>query len=172
MVASEVSLSRTICFDSKRDNNMASINEVTIMGNLGRDPELRRTKNDTPVATLNIATTRKWTDKTTGEVTEDTEWHRVVVWGPAAASVAKHKKKGDQILVRGYLQTREYTDKDDVKRWSTEIVAGSWSPMGVVFTGRAEGGGTRPSHPADDPNLEPPNDRYMPGDPGDDNIPF
>lgn len=127
---------------------MASLNEVRIMGNLGADPELRYTASGTAVCTLSIATTRQWTDKN-DERHEETEWHRVVVWAGQAESVHKHKRKGDQLIICGRLQTREWEDKDGAKRYSTEIVAEQ-----VLFTGRAPKNG--PSHPADDPNLEEP----------------
>lgn len=149
---------------------MSSLNNVEIMGNLGADPELRHTKAGKPVATLSIATTRKYKrgEGTYAETIEETEWHRVVVWGGAAEVVAKHKRKGDQLLVRGYLRTTKYTDKEGVDRYSTEIVAGEWQRSSIVFTGRASGGGQRPEHPADDPHAsEPPTFA-----PGDDDIPF
>lgn len=128
---------------------MASVNEARIMGNLGADPELRFTKSGKPVASLSIATTRKWTDPNSGEVHEETEWHRVVVWGKQAEAVSKHKHKGDQVYVAGRLQTRKYTDDAGVDRWATEIVAEQ-----VLFTGRAPS--SRPAHPADAYDEPPP----------------
>lgn len=136
---------------------MSSLNNVEILGNLGADPEVRYTKGGKAVATLSIATTRKYRrgDPDDAELIEETEWHRVVVWGPSAEIVAKHKRKGDQLLVRGYLRTQKYTDKDGVDRWSTEIVAGEWQRSSIIFTGRAAS--KRPEHPADDPQAsEPP----------------
>lgn len=149
---------------------MRSLNEVTIMGNLGRDPELRHTQGGTAVCTLSIATTRTWTKD--GEKHEETEWHRVVVWGKAAEATAQHKKKGDQLLVKGYLRTREWEDKEKVKRYSVEIIAGDWQRGGVIFTGKGDGGGGRSApHPADGPDPTT-GGGYIPGDPGDDDIPF
>jgi single-strand DNA-binding protein len=145
---------------------MASINEVRIMGNLGQDPEVRFTQNGTAVCTLSVATSKAWTDEKTKEKRETTEWHRVVVWGAAAETVAKHKRKGDQVHVAGYLQTRKYTDDAGVERYSTEVVAGQWQWGGVLFTGKAPS--NRPGHPADDEGAEPPRG----GAPGDDDIPF
>lgn len=163
---------------------MASINEVRLMGNLGQDPDLRYTQGGIAVCTLNLATSKSWTDQKTGEEKEQTEWHRVVVWGKAAEAVAKAKKKGDQLHVSGYLQTRKYTDAQGVEKYATEVVAGNWDFGGVKFTGRAPS--NRPSHPADDAGAEPgpgartrpapaggpPPDSYIPSIPGDDDIPF
>lgn len=121
------------------------------------------------MCTLSLATSRKFTKKN-GEVIDETEWHRVVVWGPGAEAVARNKKKGDQIFVEGHLTTRKYVDKNGVDRYSTEVVAGNWSPGGVVFVGKAES--NRPQHPAEREQQAPsgpPND--VPG-PGDDDIPF
>lgn len=150
---------------------MRSLNEVTIMGNLGKDPELRHTQGGTAVATLNIATSRAWTKD--GVKHEETEWHRVVVWGKAAEATAEHKKKGDQILVKGYLRTQKYTDAKGIDRWSTEIVAGDWQRGGVIFTGRGDGRTSgAPPHPAEGPDPTQGGGGYIPGDPGDDDIPF
>lgn len=137
---------------------MASVNVIFLMGNLGQDPELRRTKSDRAVATLNIATSRSWTDDKTGEVHEETEWHRVVVWGKQAEAVAAHKKKGDQIHVQGEMRYRKYTDDKGIERWTAEVHAER-----VLFTGRAPS--SRPNHPADAFEDQPP-------PPSDDDIPF
>jgi single-strand DNA-binding protein len=113
-----------------------SINEVTILGNLGHDPELRFTQQGTAVATLSIATTKQWTDKDTNEKKEHTEWHRVIVWGKSAEWVADNKRKGDQMLVKGHLQTRSYEAEVNGAphvKYTTEIVARSWDPFGGCF---------------------------------------
>lgn len=127
---------------------MASLNEVRLLGNLGADPELRVTQGGTAVATCSLATTRVYTDKNNDEY-EETEWHRVVVWAGQAESLCKHKRKGDQVLVLGRLQTRKWTDDKGVERYSTEVVA-----QQVIFTGRAPKSGA--PHPADDPNIREP----------------
>ena len=103
---------------------MASLNEVTLMGYLGRDPEIRYMPNGDPVATLSIGTSHGWTDKETGEQKEHTEWHRVVVFGKKVVEnvVSKYLKKGSSIWVRGELRTRKWVDKDTKQdRFSTEI---------------------------------------------------
>jgi single-strand DNA-binding protein len=101
---------------------MASVNKVTIIGNLGRDPELRFTQGGTAVCNLNIATTRVYKDKSDEKV-EETEWHRVTVWGKTAENCNKFLSKGKQAYVEGRLKTSSYEDKDGVKKYSTEIVA-------------------------------------------------
>jgi single-strand DNA-binding protein len=101
---------------------MASLNRVTILGNLGQDPELRYTANQTPVVTLNIATTENWTGRD-GQRQENTEWHRVIVWGKQAENCSKYLAKGRSALVEGRLQTRSWEDKNGQKRYTTEIIA-------------------------------------------------
>ena len=99
---------------------MGSLNKVMLVGNLGRDAELRYTSDGTAVATLNLATTETWKDKE-GEKQEKTEWHRIVVWGKTAEALKDYLVKGKQILVEGKLQTRQWNDKDGVMRYTTEI---------------------------------------------------
>ncbi len=99
---------------------MGSVNKVILVGNLGRDCELRYTPAGAAVNTLNMATTETWTDKG-GQKQEKTEWHRVVLWGKSAESLAEYLVKGKQIYVEGRLQTRQWDDKDGNKRYTTEI---------------------------------------------------
>jgi single-strand DNA-binding protein len=99
---------------------MGSVNKVILVGNLGRDAELRYTPGGAAVATLNMATTEVWNDKQ-GQRQEKTEWHRVVLWGKSAESLAEYLTKGKQIYVEGRLQTRQWDDKDGNKRYTTEI---------------------------------------------------
>jgi len=98
------------------------VNKVILIGNLGADPELKTVSNGNSVAELRLATSRKWTDKT-GQKQEDTQWHRVVVWGKQAEACGEYLAKGRQIFVEGRLQTREWEDRDGNKRWTTEVVA-------------------------------------------------
>lgn len=112
-----------------------ALNKAMIIGNLGDDPELRYTQSGTPVANLSIATNRKWTDKS-GESNEQTEWHRVVVFGRQAENCEKYLKKGRQVYVEGRLQTRSWDDRDGNKRYTTEIVAQT-----VQFLSGGGGGG-------------------------------
>jgi single-strand DNA-binding protein len=99
---------------------MGSVNKVILVGNLGRDAELRFTPGGAPVATLNLATTEVWNDKG-GQKQEKTEWHRVVLWGKSAETLSEYLVKGKQIYVEGRLQTRQWDDKDGNKRYTTEI---------------------------------------------------
>jgi single-strand DNA-binding protein len=99
---------------------MGSVNKVLLVGNLGRDAEMRYTPGGAAVATLNLATTEVWNDKA-GKRQEKTEWHRVVVWGKSAESLAEYLTKGKQVYVEGRIQTRQWDDKDGNKRYTTEI---------------------------------------------------
>jgi single-strand DNA-binding protein len=99
---------------------MGSVNKVILVGNLGRDAELRYTPAGAAVATLSMATTETWNDKA-GQRQERTEWHRVVLWGKSAESLNEYLTKGKQIYVEGRLQTRQWDDKDGNKRYTTEI---------------------------------------------------
>ena len=99
---------------------MGSVNKVILVGNLGRDAELRYTPGGAAVATLNLATTETWNDKE-GQRQEKTEWHRVILWGKQAETLNQYLQKGKQIYVEGRLQTRQWDDKDGNKRYTTEI---------------------------------------------------
>ncbi len=101
---------------------MASLNKVILIGNLGRDPEVRYTQNGTAVANFTLATNEVWTDKG-GERQERTEWHRIVVWGKQAEIVREYLSKGRQVYVEGSLQTRQWDDREGNKRTTTEIKA-------------------------------------------------
>jgi single-strand DNA-binding protein len=102
---------------------MASLNKVQLIGNLGADPEVRFTQGGVAVANLRIATTEKWKDKNSGELKEQTEWHRVVVFGKLAELCREYLAKGRSIYVEGRLQTRSWDDKDGNKRYTTEVQA-------------------------------------------------
>lgn len=114
---------------------MASVNEVFLIGNLGKDPEVRFTPGGQAVANFTVATNESWADKS-GAKKERVEWHRIVVWGKAAESCAEYLAKGRQVCVRGRIQTREWNNKEGVKHYTTEIVA---HPAGIVFLGGKDG---------------------------------
>ena len=116
---------------------MGSVNKVILVGNLGRDAELRYTPGGAAVATLNMATTETWNDKS-GQRQEKTEWHRVVFWGKVAESLTEYLTKGKQVYVEGRLETRQWNDKDGNKRYTTEIKGDK-----IVLLGSAGGGGGR-----------------------------
>ena len=100
-----------------------SVNKVILIGNLGRDPEIRSTHDGTRVANMSVATSESWKDKTSGERKERTEWHRVVVFNDKLVEIIeKYLKKGSKVYVEGALQTRKWTDKDNQERYSTEVV--------------------------------------------------
>src|SRR2546430_1433 len=118
-----------------------SVNKVILVGNLGRDPEVRYTPSGQAVANFTVATNEGWTDKA-GQKQERTEWHRIVVWGKSAENCGEYLSKGRQVYVEGRLQTREWTNKEGAKQFTTEVVA---NPVGgVVFlAGGDRGGGGR-----------------------------
>ena len=106
------------------------VNKVILVGNLGRDPEVRYSPNGSAVANITLATSESWKDKTSGEKQEKTEWHRVVFFGRLAEIAGEYLKKGAQIYVEGRLQTRKWTDKEGHERYTTEIVAGEMQMLG------------------------------------------
>jgi len=106
------------------------VNKVILIGNLGRDPEVRYSPNGSAIANVTIATTESWKDKNSGEKQEKTEWHRVVFFGRLAEIVGEYLKKGSQIFVEGRLQTRKWQDKDGQDKYTTEIVANEMQMLG------------------------------------------
>jgi single-strand DNA-binding protein len=124
-----------------------SVNKVILVGNLGRDPEVKRLPSGDPVVNLSIATSESWKDKATGERKEKTEWHRVVVFNEHIAKVAEqYLKKGSKVYLEGQLQTRKYTDKDGSEKYSTEVVIQRFRGELVMLEGRGEGErGERPA---------------------------
>jgi len=148
---------------------MGSVNKVILVGNLGRDAELRYTPGGAAVATLNMATTEVWNDKQ-GQRQEKTEWHRVILWGKQAESLQEYLTKGKQIYVEGRLQTREW-EKDGVKRYTTEVKAdritllgggGGARSGGGSFGGGAERSGSPAARGGDEPPMEPITDDDIP----------
>jgi single-strand DNA-binding protein len=131
---------------------MASVNKVILIGNLGRDPETRYTTGGDAVTQLNVATTETWKDKN-GEKQEKTEWHRVVLFGRQAEVAGEYLKKGRSVYIEGRLQTRKYTDKEGVEKYTTEIVGDRMQLLGGRDTGSGgdtefAGGGARREAPA------------------------
>ena len=117
-----------------------SVNKVILIGNLGKDPEIRRTQDGRPIANLSVATSDTWRDKATGERKEKTEWHRVVIFSEGLCRVAEqYLKKGAKVYLEGSLQTRKYTDKDGVEKYSTEVVLQNFNST-LVMLDRAGGG--------------------------------
>lgn len=123
---------------------MASLNKVQIIGNLGKDPEVRHTNDGKAIVNLSVATAETWRDKNTGEKKEKTEWHRVVIFNDGLAKVAEaYLKKGSTVYLEGQLQTRKWTDKDGVEKYSTEIVLQNFKGEMVLLGGK-DGTAERP----------------------------
>lgn len=143
-----------------------SVNKAILIGNLGRDPEIRYTASGTAVANFTIATSERWKDKETGEDKEQTEWHRIVAWRRLAEICGEYLTKGRQVYIEGRLQTRSW-EKDGVTRYTTEIVANDMMMLG----GRDAGTDSRPAGTgsASVPEYSGP---PLPGDGDDDDIPF
>lgn len=118
---------------------MASVNKAIILGNLGNDPEVRYLPSGDAVATLSVATTHQWKDKN-GEKQEQTEWHRVTMFGRLAEIAGEYLKKGSPVYIEGRIQTKKYTDKSGVEKYSTEIVAGEMKMLGSRPDGQSSGG--------------------------------
>ena len=119
-----------------------SVNKVTLIGNLGRDPEIRTTQDGTKVANLSLATSEQWRDKSSGERREKTEWHRVVVFNDRLVDVIeKYLKKGATIYIEGALQTRKWTDQSGAEKYTTEIVLQKYRGELTMLGGRGGGGG-------------------------------
>ena len=119
-----------------------SVNKVILVGNLGKDPEVRRTQDGKAIANLSIATSETWRDKNTGERKEKTEWHRVVIFSePLCKVVEQYLKKGAKVYVEGQLQTRKWTDQSGVDKYSTEVVLQGYGATLTMLdkpTGRSE----------------------------------
>ena len=118
-----------------------SVNKVILIGNLGKDPEVRQTQDGRPIVNLSVATSDSWKDKNTGERREKTEWHRVVIFNEGLARVAEqYLKKGAKVFLEGALQTRKWTDKDGHDRYSTEVVLQGFNSSLVMLDARRDGG--------------------------------
>ena len=119
---------------------MASVNKVILIGNLGKDPEVRYMPSGSAICNVTIATSRQWKDKTSGERQEETEWHRVVFFDRMAEIAGEYLKKGKPVFVEGRLKTRKWTDKEGVEKYTTEIVATDMQLLGSREGGGAGGG--------------------------------
>jgi len=121
---------------------MAGVNKVILVGNLGADPEVRRTQDGRPIANLRVATSQSWKDKSTGERREKSEWHRVVIFSEGLAKIAEqYLKKGSRVYLEGALQTRKWQDQSGQDRYSTEVVLQGYSAA-LVLLDKANGNGS------------------------------
>ena len=114
------------------------VNRVTILGNLGNDPEVKHTNSGSAIASLTVATSESWNDKATGEKKENTEWHRVVLFGKLAEVAGEYLRKGSQVYIEGQLRTRKWTDQSGQEKYTTEIVVGMNGVMQMIG-GKQEG---------------------------------
>jgi single-strand DNA-binding protein len=129
-------------FEEWRAAMAGSVNKVILVGNLGKDPEIRRTQDGRPIANLSVATSETWRDKATGERKEKTEWHRVVIFSePLCKIVEQYLKKGAKVYIEGALQTRKWTDQAGVEKYSTEVVLQGFNSTLTMLDGRSGGGG-------------------------------
>ena len=157
---------------------MASINKVILIGNLGRDPEVRYAPSGSAICNVTLATSRNWKNRDTGERQEETEWHRVVFYDRLAEIAGEYLKKGRPVYVEGRLKTRKWTDKDGVDKYTTEIVADQMQLLGgrEGMGGAPEDGGDRPARSAPAPRAAAPKPAAKSSSTGfddmDDDIPF
>ena len=126
---------------------MASVNKVIIIGNLGRDPEIRYMPSGDAIANIAVATSFKSKDRNTGETKELTEWHRISFFGRLAEIVGEYLKKGSSVYVEGRLQTRKYTDKDGIERYATDIIAENMQMLGGRPQGADDAGNGQSNQP-------------------------
>jgi single-strand DNA-binding protein len=128
-----------------------SVNKVILVGNIGRDPEIRSTQDGTRIANLSLATSETWRDRASGERKEKTEWHRVAVFNDRLVEVIeKYVKKGAKLYIEGQLQTRKWTDKEGQERYTTEVVLGRFNGQLTMLDGRSGGGEGFGGGPDDD----------------------
>jgi single-strand DNA-binding protein len=131
-----------------------SVNKVILIGNLGKDPEIRRTQDGRPIANLSVATSESWRDKATGERKEKTEWHRVVIFNEGLCRIAEqYLKKGSKVYLEGSLQTRKWQDQSGQDRYSTEVVLQGFNSQ-LTMLDRAGGGGSGGDFGSDDAGSE------------------
>ena len=141
-----------------------SVNKVILVGNLGKDPEVRHTQDGKAIVNLSLATSESWRDKSTGERKEKTEWHRVVIFNEALAKVAEqYLKKGSTVYIEGQLQTRKYADKDGIEKYSTEVVLQNYRGELTMLGGRPGGGEAVGTAGGDDFGQSGPMDRPKSG---------
>jgi single-strand DNA-binding protein len=154
-----------------------SVNKVILVGNLGKDPEIRRTQDGRPIANLSVATSETWRDKSSGERKEKTEWHRVVVFNEGLCKVAEqYLKKGSKVYLEGSLQTRKWTDQSGVEKYSTEVVLQAFNGALTMLDGPAKDAGSDPEQPISQRAMPKKPDPISTGRPRqsdmDDDIPF
>ena len=150
-----------------------SVNKVILIGNLGRDPEIRSTQDGREIANLTIATSESWKDRSSGERKEKTEWHRVVIFNEGLVSIAKnYLKKGAKVYIEGQLQTRKWTDKDNQEKYSTEVVLQGFGSALTMLDGKGGGDSAGGGYNQGYTQSSGPSSQKMPSELMDDEIPF
>jgi single-strand DNA-binding protein len=135
---------------------MRALNKVMLIGNLGRDPEIRQTQDGRPIANISVATSESWKDKTTGETRERTEWHRVVIFNENLAKIAEqYLKKGAKVFLEGSLQTRKWQDRDGQDRYTTEVVLQGFGCQLIMLGDRTNGHSQYDDEPQRHPTAQP-----------------
>lgn len=139
-------LKKTINNNLHRNKNiMAGVNKVILVGRLGKDPEIRYTPDQKPIANITLATSETWKDKNTGQKQEKAEWHRVVFFGGVAGVVGEYLKKGSQVYLEGKLQTRKWQDQSGQDRYTTEVVVDSFNGVMQMLDTRTDSGNQAPN---------------------------
>lgn len=150
-----------------------SVNKVTLLGNVGKDPEVRSTQSGGKIANLTVATSESWKDRNTGERKERTEWHRVAVMSaPLAEVVEKYVKKGSKLYLEGQLQTRKWTDQSGQERYTTEVVLSGFGGQLVMLDSRSSDGAQPAPQPQPQPRQQPKAQPQPSYDVLDDSVPF
>ena len=151
---------------------MAGINKVILVGNLGAKPEVKYASNGNAISNLSVATSESWTDKNTGQKQERTEWHRVSLFGKLAEIAGQYLDKGSKVYVEGKLQTRKYTDKDGIERWTTDIVVSGFNGTLQMLDRRDDSSSSAPSEYTTEKAQAEPSITPVSKDEFEDDIPF
>ena len=151
---------------------MAGINKVILVGNLGAKPEVKYASNGNAISNLSVATSESWTDKSTGQKQERTEWHRVSLFGKLAEIAGQYLDKGSKVYVEGKLQTRKYTDKDGIERWTTEVVVSGFNGTLQMLDRRDDSSSSAPSENVTVKDQTEPSITPVSKDEFEDDIPF
>ena len=151
---------------------MAGINKVILVGNLGAKPEVKYASNGNAISNLSVATSESWTDKSTGQKQERTEWHRVSLFGKLAEIAGQYLDKGSKVYVEGKLQTRKYTDKEGIERWTTDIVVSGFNGTLQMLDRRDDSSSSGPSEDVNVKAQAEPSITPVSKDEFEDDIPF
>ena len=151
---------------------MAGINKVILVGNLGAKPEVKYASNGNAISNLSVATSESWTDKSTGQKQERTEWHRVSLFGKLAEIAGQYLDKGSKVYVEGKLQTRKYTDKDGIERWTTDVVVSGFNGTLQMLDRRDDSSSSTPSKDVTEKGQTEPSITPVSKDEFEDDIPF